>query len=153
MFDTQFDLLSHFLMARLAEIAADPANAEAWASAGQVLGGTRAKEADLAAAIDAKDAAALRAIAEQWASGKRQLPEHDREVLKRAMKAYRKSLKITQLDAESSLGGGPMSSGRASGITGITPPVRYPREVWLELARQGRLINARQGVFELPPGQ
>ncbi|HTF88943.1 MAG TPA: hypothetical protein VK843_11080 [Planctomycetota bacterium] len=153
MYDSQFELLSRFLMARLAEIAADPANAEAWSAASLALGGTREKEPDLAAAIDAHDAAALRAIAEQWALGKRQLPEHDREVLKRAMKAYRKSLKITQLDAESGIAGGPMSGGRPSGITGITPPVRYPREVWAELARQGRLIDARQGVYELPPGQ
>lgn len=153
MYDPQFALLSRFLMARLVELAADPANAEAWASANSVLGGTRDKEPDLAAAVDAKDTASLRLIVEAWATGKRQLPEHDREVLKRAMKAFRKSLGITQLDAESSLGVGPMSSGRSSGIQGITPPARYPREVWLELARQGRLIDARQGVFELPPGQ
>ena len=153
MFDPQFSLLSYFLMARVAELEKDPANTETWAAANQVLGGTRAKEADLAAAIDAKDVNALRAIAEQWSSGKRLLPEHDREVLKRAMKAFRKSLGVTQLDAESSFAGGPMSSGRQSGITGITPPVRYPREVWAELARQKRLIDARQGVYELPPGQ
>ncbi|HUR28416.1 MAG TPA: hypothetical protein VM509_09530 [Planctomycetota bacterium] len=153
MYDPQFALQSRFLMARLGEVTADPTNAEAWSAASQVLGGTREKEADLAAAIDGKDVAALRTICEQWSSGKRLLPEHDREVLKRAMRAFRKSLGITQLDAESSFAGGPMSSGRQSGITGITPPVRYPREVWAELARQGRLIDARQGVYELPPGQ
>lgn len=153
MYDPQFALQSRFLMARVVELASDSDNAEVWASASSVLGGTREKEPDLAAAIDAKDVNALRAIVEQWASGKRLLPEHDREVLKRAMKAFRKSLGITQLDAESSFAGGPMSSGRQSGITGITPPVRYPREVWAELARQGRLIDARQGVYELPPGQ
>jgi hypothetical protein len=153
MYDPQFALLSRFLMARVAELSTDAANEGAWAAANQVLGGTREKEPDLAAAIDAKDLNALRSIAEQWSSGKRLLPEHDREVLKRAMKAFRKSLGITQLDAESSFAGGPMSSGRQSGITGITPPVRYPREVWAELARQGRLIDARQGVYELPPGQ
>ncbi len=46
-----------------------------------------------------------------------------------------------------------MSGGRSSDISGVTPPGIYPRAVWLELARQGRLINAGQGVFELPPGQ
>lgn len=152
MFDPQFHLLSRFLMTRATELAADPTREGLWADMSAVLGGTREKEPDLAAAVDAKDLAAVRAIGELWASGKRHLPEHDREVLKRAMKAYRKSLKITQLDAESGLGGGPMSGGRPSGITGITPPVRYPREVWYELARQGRLVDARQGIFELPPG-
>jgi hypothetical protein len=67
------------------------------------------------------------------------------------MKAYRKSLKVTRLDAESTIGGGPMSSGRRSRIAGITPPPRYPREVWDELARQGRLVDAKHGIYELPP--
>ena len=152
MFDPQMSLLSRFLMARLAELAADSANAAAWDEARQALGGTREKEPDVAAAIDARDAARLHAIAEQWASGARPLPEHDQEVLKRAMKAFRKSLKATVLDAESGIAGGAMSAGRLSGITGITPPVRYPREVWAELARQGRLVRGPQGTYELPPG-
>ncbi len=153
MFDPQFSLLSRFLMTRATELARDPSLEAFWGEMSAALGGTREKEPDLAAAVDAKDLAKVRAIGELWASGKRHLPEHDREVLKRAMKAYRKSLKITQLDAESGLGGGPMSGGRPSGILGITPPVRYPHEVWYELARQGRLVDARQGIFELPPGE
>ncbi|MCB9908556.1 MAG: hypothetical protein H6830_12620 [Planctomycetes bacterium] len=78
--------------------------------------------------------------------------ERDRDVLKRAMKAYRKTLKVTILAAESSLGGGPMSGGRKSSIVGITPPDRYPREVWEELVRQGRLLGGTRGTYELPPG-
>lgn len=152
MFDPQMSLLSRFLMAQVAEIDANAANEGAWAEADRALGGTRAKEPDVAAAIDAKDVGRLRAIAEQWASGARPLPEHDQEVLKRAMKAFRKSLKATVLDAESGIAGGAMSAGRLSGITGITPPVRYPREVWAELARQGRLVRSGQGIYELPPG-
>ena len=151
MFDPQMALLSKFLATVVTDLASDPGNAQAWESAGQALGATRAQEADLATAVDARDLGALRTIVEQWASGTRQLPEQDREVLKRAMKAYRKSLKVTVLDAESSIAGGPMSAGRRSAIQGITPPSRYPREVWQELARQGRLIDAKQGVYELPP--
>ncbi|MBL8858374.1 MAG: hypothetical protein JNL28_07725 [Planctomycetes bacterium] len=67
------------------------------------------------------------------------------------MKAFRKSLKVTRLDAESSINANPMSSGRQSNIVGIVPPARYPREVWDELLRQGRLLGGRQGIFELPP--
>ena len=67
------------------------------------------------------------------------------------MKAYRKSLKVTRLDAESSIGGGPMSSGRHSTILGIRPPDRYPRSVWDELVRQKRLLGGRHGLYELPP--
>lgn len=151
MFDPQMALLSKFLAACVAELASDPAKPEVWAKARHSLGETRAKEPDLASAIDAKDAAALRAIVDQWSSGKRHLPEQDRDVLKRAIKAFRKSLKVTRLDAESSIGGGPMSSGRHSGILGMTPPSRYPREVWDELVRQGRLFGGKQGIYELPP--
>jgi hypothetical protein len=152
MFDPQMSLLSRHLMAKVADLASDATNSDAWADAQQALGGTREKEPDVAAAIDAKDVAGLRAIVEEWASGKRPLPEHDQEVLKRAMKAFRKSLKATVLDAESGIAGGAMSAGRLSGITGITPPGRYPREVWTELARQGRLVRSAHGVYELPPG-
>ncbi|MSR63394.1 MAG: hypothetical protein EXS08_13205 [Planctomycetes bacterium] len=91
----------------------------------------------------------MRAVLAEWSANKRTLPEQDREVLRRAMKAYRKSLKVTRLDAESSIGGGPMSSGRHSEILGMRPPDRYPREVWQELARQGRLVARGHGIYEL----
>ncbi len=93
----------------------------------------------------------LRALFARWMSGEAHLPLHDRGVLKRALKAYRKRLKITLLDAESSLGGGPFSSGRKSDIVGIRPPSRYPRAVWEELVRQKRLGACGQGTYELPP--
>jgi len=150
-------LLSTFLTSCVADLAQDGSNRAVWAKAREALRVVRAAEPeiavepDLAAAIEAENAAALRAILEQWSTGKRHLLEHDREVLKRAMKAFRKSLKITRLDAESSIGGGPMSSGRESNIVGITPPPRYPREVWDELVRQGRLRDGKRGIYELPP--
>ncbi|MCP3920929.1 MAG: hypothetical protein GY711_35825 [bacterium] len=77
--------------------------------------------------------------------------EHDRGVLKRALKAFRKSLKVTLLADESTLGGSAMSGGRKSTIVGIRPPERYPRETWDELVRQGRLKYAGHGTYELPP--
>ncbi|NJN14493.1 MAG: hypothetical protein HC813_02365 [Planctomycetes bacterium] len=86
-----------------------------------------------------------------WASGERPLTRHDREVLKRALKAFRTRLKLVRLDSESSVGGGPMSSGRQSGIVGVRAPDQYPQEVWDELVRQKRLIEGRGGLYELPP--
>lgn len=151
MFDPQMSLLSSYLAACVLELAGDDANAATWAKASAALGEVRAKEPELAAAIDAKDAAKLRAIVGEWSSGKRILCEQDRETLKRALKAFRKSLKVTRLDSESSIGGGPMSSGRESAIVGVTPPSRYPREVWDELVRQGRLRGGKHGIYELPP--
>ena len=151
MYDPQMALLSSYLTVVAADLVLDAGNAEAWANAGKALHATRETEAELASVIDSRNAAAFRSIVDQWASGQRLLPVQDRDVLKRAMKAFRKSLKVTRLDAESSIGGGPMSSGRRSGIAGITPPGRYPREVWKELARQGRLIDDGHGVYELAP--
>lgn len=75
-----------------------------------------------------------------------------KEVLKKAMKAFRKRLKVTRLDDESRLGYGPMSGGGKSAVVAITPPNQYPREVWDELARQGRLRYLGQGLFELTDG-
>jgi len=73
----------------------------------------------------------------------------DATVVKGAMKAFRKKLKSMRLDKESGTMGGPLSAGRASGITAITPPSQFPREVWEELVKQGQLIYEGQGVYRL----
>jgi len=150
MIDLKTALLSRILAAAAAELESDGASGQAWADARRALEATGEEDPDLAAAIEAEDLAALRAILDQWASGKRLLPAQDRAVLKRAMKAYRKSFKVTRLADESKGGGGPLSGGAESGIVGITPPPQYPREVWDELVRQGRLVDARHGMYELP---
>ncbi len=72
--------------------------------------------------------------------------------LKKALKAFRKRLKLTRLDDESRLGHGAMSSGGRSGIMAIPPPTRYPQAVWDELVRQGKLRYARHGLYNLPDG-
>jgi hypothetical protein len=71
------------------------------------------------------------------------------EVLKAAYKAFKKRLKLTQLDDASRIGRGPMSSGQNSTITGITPPDQYPRRVWEELVKQGKLKHASHGMYSL----
>ena len=70
------------------------------------------------------------------------------EELARAFKAFKKRLKLTQLDHDSRIGVGPLSS-RASGIVAITPPNQYPRAVWDALVAQGKLKRASQGQYEL----
>lgn len=70
--------------------------------------------------------------------------------LKRALKAFKKRLKLTRLDEESSLGGGPFSGGRDSGIVAIRPPDRYPQEAWDKLVELGRLRDAGRGLYQLP---
>jgi len=71
------------------------------------------------------------------------------EELRKAMKAFKKRLKLTRLDAESTLGHGAMSSGRRSGIISIVPPQQYRKAVWDELVRRGRLRYVGQGLYEL----
>ncbi len=72
-----------------------------------------------------------------------------KELLRLAMKAFRKRLKLTILDDESRLGRGPMSGGSKSSVIAITPPNQFPRDVWEELALQGKLKRAGKGVYEL----
>jgi hypothetical protein len=69
------------------------------------------------------------------------------DVLKAALKAFKKRLKLTQLDDASRIGHGPMSGGHGSSIAGITPPDQYPRAVWEELVKQGKLKRAGQGMY------
>jgi hypothetical protein len=72
------------------------------------------------------------------------------EVLKAALKAFKKRLKIMQLDQESRIGRSPMSSGQRSTIDGITAPDQYPRSVWEELVKQGKLKHSLHGMYSLP---
>jgi len=69
--------------------------------------------------------------------------------LKRAMKAFRKRLKLMRLDDESRIGVGPMSNSRRSGIAAIQPPDQYPRAIWDELVKQGKLRSDSDGLYEL----
>ena len=69
--------------------------------------------------------------------------------LKKAMRAFKKRLKLTRLDADSSLGGGPLSGGRDSGIVAIQPPSQYPREVWDKLVEIGKLRRVEGGLYEI----
>ncbi len=78
-----------------------------------------------------------------------QPPAPTPQELKKALKAFRKRLKLTCLDDQSRLGVGPMSSGRQSGIVGITPPDQFPPSVWDELVRQGKLKRDSHGLYEL----
>ena len=69
--------------------------------------------------------------------------------LKRALKTFRKRLRLTRLDAESKLGGGALSGGKHSGIVAIRPPNSYSQEVWEELVKMGKLRYEGRGLYEL----
>jgi hypothetical protein len=74
-------------------------------------------------------------------------PSH--EELQLALRAFRKRLQLTRLDDESRIGRGPTSSGGKSGVVAITPPNQFRKEVWQELAKQGKLKYAGHGLYEL----
>ncbi len=79
-------------------------------------------------------------------------PEQQHEIqLKSAMTAFKKRLKLTRLDQESRLGGGrPTTGGKKSDVDAIIPPNQFPREIWEELAKQGKLKNTGGGFYSLP---
>ena len=74
------------------------------------------------------------------------------EELKRALKAFKKRLKMNQLDEDSRLGHGPMS-GAKSKIISIQPPSGFAATVWEELADKGFLKRDGRGFYELVPGK
>jgi len=69
--------------------------------------------------------------------------------LKTALKAFRKRLKLTQLDADSNISGGPLSGGKRSDIVAISPPNQFPQAVWDELVKQRKLKYIGHGMYEL----
>lgn len=76
------------------------------------------------------------------------LPEQpSAEVLRAAFKAFKKRLKLTQLDDASRIGRGPMSSGHGSYVAGITPPDQFPTAVWEALVKEGKLKNVGHGMY------
>jgi hypothetical protein len=137
-------------LARAAQrLSAEPANVSPWDEAARAIAHVRAKETELARIVDARDAAALARLVAAWTSGATLLPEDDRSTLKSAVKHFRKSLKLTQLDDESGIGGGAMSHGKHSRIVGLAPPRNFAQEVWDELVRQGKLVESGRGIYEL----
>jgi hypothetical protein len=70
------------------------------------------------------------------------------EELKRAFKAFKKRLKLTQLNEDSRISGNPLTGPR-SNVVAIVPPTEFPQEVWDALVRQGKLKKAGRGMYEL----
>ncbi|MFV1974959.1 MAG: hypothetical protein ACC651_04385 [Candidatus Scalindua sp.] len=79
------------------------------------------------------------------------LPEDymDPNYLKKAYKTFKKRLRLTRLDAESTLGSGALSGGQKSGIVAIRPPNNFPQEVWDKLVEMGKLRTEGMGLYEL----
>jgi hypothetical protein len=148
MIRAMFDPDRHMLCTLLAPLA--DGSSDDWPAARAALDAADEAHGELLALVEARDGAALATLLDAWTSGKTLRPVHDRGVLKRALKAFRKRLKLGRLDEESRIGGA-FSKGERSGILGIEPPDSFGPDVWAELTRVGRLIDAGRGVLELPP--
>ena len=70
--------------------------------------------------------------------------------LKTAYNAFKKRWKLTRLDYESRIGKSPLSSGNRNSIVGIAAPREYPKAIWEELVKQGRLKHAGSGLYSMP---
>jgi hypothetical protein len=143
-----FNPSTHLLCTLLGPLA--DGSSDEWSAARAALDAAGEAEGELPDIVEARDKDALSKLLAAWASGETLRPVHDRGVLKRAVKAFRKRLKVTRLDEESRIGGA-FSKGHHSGITGVAPPDSYPPDVWDVLVRDGRLIDASHGALELPP--
>ena len=107
--------------------------------------------------VTARDAAQA-ALMLRWLKGEEvevaapvpaEAPKVDPDVMKAAMKAFRKRLKFARLDAESRLGVRPTTTGKRAEIDAIIAPSDYPRSVWEALVAAGRLRNDGGGFYAL----
>jgi aryl-alcohol dehydrogenase-like predicted oxidoreductase len=69
--------------------------------------------------------------------------------LRKALKAFKKRLKLVRLDDESRLGHAATTKGGSSGIRAIQVPNQFPQAVWDQLVREGRLRYVGHGLYEL----
>jgi hypothetical protein len=75
------------------------------------------------------------------------------EELRKALKAFKKRLKSTQLDDDSRLGHSPLTGSGRQKIVSMQPPAGFGREIWEELADKGYLKRDGIGFYELVPGK
>ena len=75
------------------------------------------------------------------------------EELKRAYKAFKKRLKLTQLDDESKIGGHSQLTGAKTKVVAIQPPSGFGRDIWEELVVAGILKNDGGGFYLLVDGK
>jgi hypothetical protein len=77
---------------------------------------------------------------------------HTEEELRKAFKAFKKKMKLTQLEEDSRLGHSPLTGAKTE-IVSIQPPSGFGREIWEELADKGYLVRDGVGFFTVAPGK
>ncbi len=71
--------------------------------------------------------------------------------LRDGLRAFKKKIKVSQLDSDSKLTNRALTGGSRGTIAAITPPSEFPRQVWEQLATEGKLKRAGHGMYALPP--
>lgn len=145
-------LLCNKLKALVAELegADEAAAASVWKRMELALARADAEEdAEIALPVLDRSVAEMKALFTAWEDHSVHLPSWDKAVLKRALKAYRKRLKLVRLDDEASSSRNPLSKGTESSILGVKAPEQYPDEVWDMLIAQGKLRDGGHGLLEL----
>ncbi len=142
--------------------AADPAAAgPLWGRAHQTLLKAHVDPAAIMPIIAARDLDALTQLVERLERGD-DAPEPDApatetdvahdipaDELRKAIRAFKKRLKLIRLDHESRLSVSPLSSGKSADVDAIMPPREFPDAVWQALVAEGRLRPAGKGFYEL----
>ena len=143
----------HLALGRVVDALRGGAGEEAWAEADKALRLANHDDpelfaSDLAVIVELRDVDELAPLVDGWRDGSRDLPESDKVIQVRAMKALRKRLKLARLDDESRIGGSALTSGVHSSISGVKAPEQYPAEVWEVLEKRGRVRNVGRGLYE-----
>lgn len=124
--------------------------ADNWALASRILMRLTNDLATIKRVCDERDLPGLDALldkVEGRVAAQAVLPDFPPETLDKALHAFKKRLNVARLSDESRLGGRYTSGGRKSGIDAIKPPDEFPREVWLVLARDGKIKDLGGGFF------
>ena len=129
----------------------------AWGALQKELLGSTLPPADIAATVMRRDPKSLDKLIARLrgqAVEAEQVPQADTSidgnVLREAMKAFRRRFKLVKLDHESKLGRSPLTSGKGAGFESILPPNQFPDEVWETLAVNGELEHTGRGYYMLP---
>lgn len=73
---------------------------------------------------------------------------HTEQELRQAFKAFKKKLKLQQLEDDSKLGHSPLTGARST-IVAIQPPSGFGRDIWPELAAAGYLKSDGGGMYAI----
>ena len=131
-----------------------------WGQTHKLLLKAKADPGEVASVIISRDVAGLRALIRTLRGGTPPSPTTpspdetptqalDPELIKKAMRAFRKRLKLTRLDHESKLGVGPMTGGKKADFDAIMAPQEFPEEVWDTLVERGQLKRMGRGFYTL----